>query len=292
MKGNELDEGRRAMAKRRFFRGAVVLFVFIVILVPLLYLQGVAGATPGDSWDESDFSASGAVFQVDLTRDWNGDNCRWTTHLGGIGGHWSTGVQVVINAAGSIFLLGWAPGDSEYYPIYKEYNGGWGTATTQLPAGMVVNGSYNEEDYYIEIPKSYLGGSGASFCWAINVEATWPGYSSSQHMWFPPNWGRWTAPASNCHQDSVPAEDGAGCFIATAAYGTSTAAELDTLRAFRDEVLLQNGLGSQFVALYYEVSPPLADFISGHQPLRTLVREFLVDPVVWVVEVAAPLWRN
>ena len=71
-----------------------------------------------------------------------------------------------------------------------------------------------------------------------------------------------------------------------------TAAELDTLRAFRDEVLLQNGLGSQFVALYYEISPPVADFISEHGPMRMLVRELLVAPVVWVVEATEALWRN
>ncbi len=82
------------------------------------------------------------------------------------------------------------------------------------------------------------------------------------------------------------------CFIATAAYGTSTAKELDTLRAFRDEVLLQNSLGSQLVALYYEVSPPVADFISEHEWLRTLVRELLVDPVAWLVEATGTLWRD
>jgi hypothetical protein len=93
----------------------------------------------------------------------------------------------------------------------------------------------------------------------------------------------------------VPAEEGnggGGCFIATAAYGTSTAAEIDTLRAFRDEVLLQNSLGSQLVNLYYEVSPPVADFISEHDVLRTLVRELLVDPVAWLVEATGTLWRD
>ncbi len=82
------------------------------------------------------------------------------------------------------------------------------------------------------------------------------------------------------------------CFIATAAYGTSTAEEIDTLRAFRDEVLLQNSLGSQLVNLYYEVSPPVADFISEHDVLRTLVRELLVDPVAWLVEATGTLWRD
>jgi hypothetical protein len=57
-------------------------------------------------------------------------------------------------------------------------------------------------------------------------------------------------------------------------------------------VLLQNSFGFQLVALYYELSPPLADFISGHGVLRTLVRELLVHPVVWVVEAAEAIWGN
>ena len=87
-------------------------------------------------------------------------------------------------------------------------------------------------------------------------------------------------------------EPGESCFIATAAYGTSTAEEIDTLRALRDEVLLQNSLGSQFVTLYYEFSPPVADFISEHEGLRTLIKEVLVEPVVWVVEATGTLWRD
>ena len=89
-----------------------------------------------------------------------------------------------------------------------------------------------------------------------------------------------------------PSVLGEGCFIATAAYGTSTAKELDTLRTFRDEVLLDSTVGSQLVEWYYQTSPPVADFISEHQPLRTLVRELLVDPVVWVVDAIGILWRD
>jgi hypothetical protein len=82
------------------------------------------------------------------------------------------------------------------------------------------------------------------------------------------------------------------CFIATAAYGTESAAEIDTLRAFRDEVLLESSLGSQLVEWYYQTSPPVADFISDHEGLRTLVREFLVDPIVWLVEATETLWQD
>jgi hypothetical protein len=83
-----------------------------------------------------------------------------------------------------------------------------------------------------------------------------------------------------------------GCFIATAAYGTSTAEQIDVLRDFRDVVLLESIPGSLFVSLYYQFSPPVADFIAGNQLLRNVVREFLIDPIVWVVEVTGEMWRN
>jgi uncharacterized repeat protein (TIGR02543 family) len=83
-----------------------------------------------------------------------------------------------------------------------------------------------------------------------------------------------------------------GCFIATAAYGTPTAEQINVLREFRDVVLLKNTVGSQFVALYYRFSPPVADFIAENSFLRTLVRELVVDPIVWVVETTGDMWRD
>jgi hypothetical protein len=82
------------------------------------------------------------------------------------------------------------------------------------------------------------------------------------------------------------------CFVATAAYGTPTAEQIDVLREFRDSVLLESTAGSVFVSLYYQLSPPVADFIAGNELLRTLVREFLIDPIVRVVEATGDIWRN
>jgi hypothetical protein len=81
------------------------------------------------------------------------------------------------------------------------------------------------------------------------------------------------------------------CFVATAAYGTETAAELDILRDFRDQVLLKNALGSRFVEAYYELSPPVADFIARNDFLRAVVREVLVDPIVNLLQWSQGLWR-
>jgi hypothetical protein len=82
------------------------------------------------------------------------------------------------------------------------------------------------------------------------------------------------------------------CFIATAAYGTPTAEQINVLQEFRDVVLLESTAGSQFVALYYQLSPPIADVIAGNTFLRTMVRELMVDPIVWVVEATGDIWRN
>jgi len=90
----------------------------------------------------------------------------------------------------------------------------------------------------------------------------------------------------------IPPNPDGGCFIATAAYGTSTADEIDTLRAFRDEVLLESTLGSQLVEWYYQASPPVADFISGNSLLKTIVRELVIDPIVGVVEAMETLWKD
>jgi len=92
--------------------------------------------------------------------------------------------------------------------------------------------------------------------------------------------------------ERVRAGGGINCFIATAAYGTPAAEEIDILRQFRDEFLQDNAVGRAFVDFYYEASPPIADFISEHEILRTVVREGFVDPVVNVVEITRDSWAK
>ena len=81
------------------------------------------------------------------------------------------------------------------------------------------------------------------------------------------------------------------CFVSTAAYGTETASQLDILRDFRDQVLLGNALGSGFVAAYYRISPPVANFIAKCDFLRAVVREVLIDPVINLLQWSQGLWR-
>ncbi len=69
------------------------------------------------------------------------------------------------------------------------------------------------------------------------------------------------------------------CFIATAAYGTPMAEEIQILREFRDEYLLTNPPGQAFVDFYYSVSPPIAEFITEHPGLKPIVRAGLLPAV-------------
>ncbi|MGD8370451.1 MAG: S8 family serine peptidase [Syntrophobacterales bacterium] len=77
---------------------------------------------------------------------------------------------------------------------------------------------------------------------------------------------------------------GGGCFIATAAYGSPMEPHVELLREFRDRFLLTNSVGKSLVSRYYQYSPPVADFVSGNESLRAVVRWSLL-PIVglsWV----------
>jgi hypothetical protein len=76
---------------------------------------------------------------------------------------------------------------------------------------------------------------------------------------------------------------GKACFIATAAYGSPYAPEVELLRSFRDDTLAPRVLGRVFVALYERCSPPLARWIAGHALLRKGVRSVVIRPLAWAV---------
>ena len=82
-------------------------------------------------------------------------------------------------------------------------------------------------------------------------------------------------------EEEPPEEESSGgvCFIATAAYGTPMAEEIEILSEFRDGYLLTNPLGKALVDLYYGVSPPIADFITEHPSLKPIVRAGLLPAV-------------
>jgi hypothetical protein len=65
---------------------------------------------------------------------------------------------------------------------------------------------------------------------------------------------------------------GGGCFIATAAYGSILEPHVKILHEFRDQYLISNIIGREFIILYYTYSPPVAKIIARHEALRAIVR--------------------
>jgi hypothetical protein len=163
-------------------------------------------------------------------------------------------------------------------------DGGWGGHS--VPAGKVVLGG-----------GFHLTGGPAAVSAPGTPNSVWPHYTYPDDEY---GWAVCDDPDGHSSPNSrvyaiyadEPADGGGGCFIATAAYGTSSAEEIDTLRAFRDEVLLESTVGSQLVEWYYQTSPPVADFISENAVLKALVRELVVDPIASLVEAMGTFWRD
>jgi hypothetical protein len=134
-----------------------------------------------------------------------------------------------------------------------------------------------EESYYLpsagDAP-SYLVMKGALSCkvtyyWRIRSVKAETGQVI--HSW-------WSEPRSLTVTPNT-VTPGGWCFIATAAYGTPMAEEIQILRKFRDEYLLTNPVGKALVEFYYKVSPPIAEFITEHPSLKPIVRVGLVPAV-------------
>ncbi len=76
--------------------------------------------------------------------------------------------------------------------------------------------------------------------------------------------------------------NGQGCFIATAAYGSMMAPEVDTFRKFRGKFLMSSELGRWFSRTYYKYSPPLAEIIHQSEALKFLARLVLLPMLLFV----------
>jgi len=82
---------------------------------------------------------------------------------------------------------------------------------------------------------------------------------------------------------SEPDANGGGCLIATAAYGTELAPQVQFLREIRDNTVMSTASGTAFMTgfnqLYYSFSPTIADMERENPMFQEVVRAFITPMV-------------
>jgi len=79
--------------------------------------------------------------------------------------------------------------------------------------------------------------------------------------------------------DCGECEPNCDCFIATAVYGSYDAPQVVSLRRFRDEKLMSYSIGRLFIAAYYQLSPPLAQWLKNSPHFAKAVSK-IIDKLV------------
>ena len=87
--------------------------------------------------------------------------------------------------------------------------------------------------------------------------------------------GSWTGDASDRDDDSR-------CVVVVATSGSFLDPHLPSVRRFRDQTLMRSRFGQMLVAWYYELSPPMARYITRNETLRSVTR-LLLTPVVFAI---------
>jgi hypothetical protein len=90
-----------------------------------------------------------------------------------------------------------------------------------------------------------------------------------------------TSPMASTSFTTAPRKIGEvdACFVATAAYGSVLANDVEMLRRFRDTLLKHSFLGELAVETYYTFGPPVAGVVGESDLLRATAREILT-PIV------------
>lgn len=116
----------------------------------------------------------------------------------------------------------------------------------------------------------------------ISLSATTSDPDPSNNDWTDPMQERGRSPSNDCIIFEEDPFSGC-CFIARAAYGSYLEPEVELLRNFRDDHLLDNAPGRAFVEWYYDTSPALANVIAEDEGLRLVTRAVL-SPLVYGIK--------
>ena len=81
--------------------------------------------------------------------------------------------------------------------------------------------------------------------------------------------------STNTSSSSSGSPTTSSCYVATAAFGTPWASEINKLRAWRDNVLVNRFWGRAFIRFYYTVGPYLAKLVRKSEILKAISRKII-----------------
>jgi hypothetical protein len=85
-----------------------------------------------------------------------------------------------------------------------------------------------------------------------------------------------------------------GCFIATAAMDSELHPYVQSLRDFRDNILLKSRYKNTFENLlekYYVFSPPIARYMKKNRLIKLILKYILVYPIVFGIKIVLPIFN-
>lgn len=128
---------------------------------------------------------------------------------------------------------------------------------------MVLDSTGNNVGWYTSLALDLNGNPGISYATANSIRY------------------KYIAPAAGTQDPTgggvVITPSSGGCFIATSAFGTISAASVNSLCNVRDNSLMSFTSGSSIVSLYYAVSPAIANEMRNASGVRALARALLTE---------------
>lgn len=129
----------------------------------------------------------------------------------------------------------------------------------------------NASEQWVQLgaAEGYVRRNAQRFEWVVDAIADWSVEASPQRLLLD-------------IQTQVPSSG--GCFIASHVYGSATAPEVESLRVFRDQVLMSSVPGRWLVQQYYRVSPGLVDWMADKPRLTRMVK--------WLLDGWVAVWQK
>ena len=86
------------------------------------------------------------------------------------------------------------------------------------------------------------------------------------------------------HYRNEKANNGSGCYIATACYGDCNSVEIISFKRFRNKKLVKTFFGRKFIQLYYKLSPNFAYWMKDKKQVNKFVKVCFLNNIYRIIK--------